>query len=70
MPRKKRNYTQSDVKYLVTAVEAAGKDVAYVKHCSDDSGFRVVCRADLDAAKKPEPADDWDDLLNGTPQAS
>lgn len=66
MPRKKRNYTKSDVKFLVSAVEDAGKDVAYVKHCSDDSGFRVVCRNPSEV-DQPELISDWDEHLNGNP---
>lgn len=66
MARKRRGYTKADVKYLMSAVEAAGKDVAYVKHCSDDSGFRVIVR-DPSEAKKPPTASVWDDVLDAPP---
>lgn len=58
MPRKKRSYTKADVKYAFEAVQMAGKEPAYFKHCTD-GGFRVVVRDPSEPAKT-EPANDWD----------
>lgn len=67
MTRKRRGYTKADVKYLMAAIEATGKNVAYVKHCSDDSGFRVIVRDPAEARRKSESSDElalagWDDV--------
>lgn len=67
MPRRRRTYGKADIKLVWDLLEAQGKEPLYVKHCAD-GGFRVVCRAYLEAKGKSEPSDEpalagWDDVV-------
>lgn len=69
MARRKRSYTASDINLVWKTLEAQGKEPMYVKHCAD-GGFRVVCRAYLNATRKDASNDDepalagWDDVVS------
>jgi len=68
MARKKRTYTQSDIKLVWNALKAQGQEPLYVKHTAD-GGFRVITRAYLEATGKTSKNDKepalagWDDVV-------